>query len=97
MFGMPIKQDDRRSLFQILQFGVPPHRIDLVNSITDVFFAEAWTSRVEEKIKVGRREWAVYFIGLDALIKNKESVRRPKDLEDLKYLKITADRSNRKK
>jgi hypothetical protein len=81
----------------ILQFGVPPHRIDLVNSITGVFFAEAWTSRVEENIKVGRRECAVYFIGLDALVKNKESIRRPKDLEDLKYLKIAANRSNRKK
>ena len=78
----------------IIQFGVPPHRIDLVNSITGVSFAEAWPSRVEEKIEVSRRKYAVYFIGLDALIKNKESIRRPKDLEDLKYLKAAAIKTN---
>ena len=29
----------------------------------------------------------VYFIGLDQLIKNKGSLERPKDIEDLKYLR----------
>jgi hypothetical protein len=77
----------------IIQFGVPPNRIDLVNAITNVTFAEAWASRMEERLKVGRQTCAVYFIGLEALIKNKRAVRRPKDLEDLRYLQAAAHSS----
>lgn len=32
------------------------------------------------------REVRVPFIGLDALVKNKRAVGRPKDLDDLSYL-----------
>lgn len=71
----------------IFQFGVPPNRIDLINSLDAVSFEEAWESREEEKIKIGGKEYKVYYIGLEQLIKNKGAIKRYKDLEDLKYLK----------
>ena len=74
----------------ILQFGVPPNRIDLVNCITGVSFEAAWKSRTREKIKIKKRICPIFFIGLDQLIKNKEAVGRHKDLEDLKYLRAAA-------
>jgi len=35
----------------IIQFGVPPNRIDLINEITGVSFGEAWEKRVSERIQ----------------------------------------------
>ena len=46
----------------------------------------AWESRACEEVHLGEESMGVYYIGLDALIKNKKSVSRPKDQEDLKYL-----------
>jgi predicted nucleotidyltransferase len=71
----------------IIQFGVPPNRIDLINKIENVFFKEAWGNKVSELITVNGKIISVYFIGLHQLIQNKESLERPKDLEDLKYLR----------
>lgn len=71
----------------IIQFGVPPNRIDLMNSIDGVSFEEAWKGKVEEEIKISGHKYSVYFIGLKELIKNKEAMNRYKDLEDLKYLR----------
>ncbi len=74
----------------ILQFGVPPNRIDLINSITGVPFKEAWRFRTREEIIIKKRPCRIFFIGLDQLIKNKEAVSRHKDFEDLKYLRTAA-------
>lgn len=38
----------------------------------------------------------LYFIGLEELIKNKETLKRFKDLEDLKYLKKAREERNKK-
>jgi len=70
----------------IIQFGVPPNRIDLINSIEDVSFAEAWASRTAEKIESQDKKYPVYYIGLEKLIKNKRAMGRHKDLDDLEYL-----------
>jgi predicted nucleotidyltransferase len=71
----------------ILQFGVPPNRIDLINSIDEVSFEEGWEFRTEEEIEIGGKKYKVYYLGLEQLIKNKEAIKRYKDLEDLVYLK----------
>ena len=71
----------------IIQFGVPPNRIDLINRIDGVVFHEAWEGKVTETINVNEQNISVYYIGIKQLIKNKSSLERPKDLEDLKYLK----------
>jgi predicted nucleotidyltransferase len=71
----------------ILQFGVPPNRIDLINRIDGVTFEESWAGKTTTNVEISGKSIPVYFIGLAQLIANKESIGRPKDLEDLKYLK----------
>jgi hypothetical protein len=70
----------------VIQFGVIPNRIDLLTSITAVEFKEAWEKRWQERVVIDNQEYPVYFIDLEHLIKNKESVKRNKDTEDLKFL-----------
>jgi hypothetical protein len=71
----------------ILQFGVPPNRIDLINQISGVTFREAWKNRIKTSMESAGREVPIYLIGLEELIKNKKAIGRPKDVEDLKYLR----------
>ena len=71
----------------ILQFGAPPNRLDLLNTIDGVSFQEAWTNKTTVHIQIEENKVPVYFIGLDDLIRNKETLGRYKDLEDLKYLR----------
>jgi hypothetical protein len=71
----------------IIQFGVPPNRIDLINRIGGVSFDEAWEEKVLETINLYDQMIPVYFIGIRQLVKNKASLDRPKDLDDLKYLR----------
>ncbi len=81
--------NDWRELLQegaVIQFGAPPNRIDLINSIDGVEFEEAWKTKVQESIDFKGKKCVVYFIGLEALIKNKKAAGRYKDLEDLKFL-----------
>jgi hypothetical protein len=70
----------------VIQFGVPPNRIDLINEIEGVNFQEARDNRVNACPSLQDKEIAIYYIGLAELIKNKEAVGRHKDLEDLKFL-----------
>ena len=70
----------------ILQFGVPPNRIDLINEIEKVDFSTAFNNRVFEKINYKRKYFNIFYIGLSDLIKNKKAVNRNKDREDLKFL-----------
>jgi predicted nucleotidyltransferase len=70
----------------VIQFGLPPNRIDLLTSIKTVKFADAWENRLVEKITIDDKDYPIYFISLEQLIKNKKSVKRSKDLEDLKFL-----------
>lgn len=70
-----------------IQFGVPPNRIDLMNKIDGVTFEDVWENKVTEEILYKQKTVPVFFIGLEELIKNKSSSDRPKDQEDLIYLK----------
>jgi hypothetical protein len=67
----------------ILQFGVPPNRIDFINNIDGVDFAAAWPKRLTLPLKVGE----VFLISLEDLIRNKEASGRPRDIEDVKFLR----------
>jgi len=74
----------------ILQFGVPPNRIDLMNLISGVNFVDAWANRVEvEMISEDQKSVPIYVIGREQLIQNKEASGRPKDLDDIPYLSET--------
>lgn len=78
----------------IFMFGVPPNRIDLLNTITKVTFQKAWPSRKTEHVEINNKTIPIHFIGLDNLIRNKEALSRPRDLEDLVYLRKIKEKSN---
>ena len=71
---------------RIVQFGVPPNRLDLINSIDGVNFPSAWQGRVIENMIVKKQQVEVNIIGLKHLIHNKKTLSRHKDLEDLEFL-----------
>ncbi len=71
----------------ILQFGVPPNRIDLINRISGVSFEEAWNERTSAALPDNGGTIPIHYIGPRALMKNKEASGRAKDLVDLEYLR----------
>jgi hypothetical protein len=78
----------------VVQFGVPPNRIDLINSVDGVSFDDAWSRREEALLRLADKELPVPYIGIHALIRNKEAAGRPKDLDDLAYLRRAAEGSS---
>ena len=67
---------------RVFMIGRKPLRIDVLNAIDGVSFAEAWRNRVEVTIDDVR----VTVIGRDDLITNKTAAGREKDLFDLALL-----------
>jgi hypothetical protein len=66
----------------VVQFGLPPHRIDILTDVSGVAFDEAWRDRVEDSFEDVR----VPYIGRAAFIRNKRASGRKKDLADLEAL-----------
>ena len=84
----------------VFQFGVPPNRIDLINTIENIKFQDAWGNKKEDIINNEKREIKIFYIGLNELIKNKEAINRFRDKDDLiflKELKKQNDKSRKKK
>lgn len=81
----------------ILQFGRPPHRIDLMNRIDGVTFRRAWASRVRVKLKTEAGVVPVYYIGLRPLLANKRATGRPKDLDDALFLRPQLRRTRKRR
>ncbi|NKB86844.1 MAG: hypothetical protein GKS06_01290 [Acidobacteria bacterium] len=70
----------------IVQFGMPPNRIDIMTSVAGVDFNEAWAGRVPAVMVDGEQRTPIPYLGVEALIKNKRAAGRPKDLDDLEHL-----------
>ncbi len=81
----------------IVQFGVPPNRIDLINRIDGVTFDEALADAVAVAVEGRHAPTTLWIIGLDALIRNKRAAGRPKDLDDLRFLDAARKRIERRK
>lgn len=79
-------EQELREPGMILQFGIAPNRIDLLNRIDGVEFQAAWPHRQEVRVAEGDADILVCFIGLDDLVRNKRAAGRPKDLDDLRFL-----------
>jgi len=77
-----ITKEDFLSEGRIIQLGISPVRIDIMNSIDGVVFQEAY-QRVE-KVRFGGI--TANFISREDLIKNKASSNRKKDQADLEEL-----------
>ena len=71
---------------QILQFGVVPNRVYLINDIDGVDFQEAWPNRLLLSMQHGAADIEIALVGIADLIKNKAASNRHKDVEDLKFL-----------
>ncbi len=81
----------------ILQFGRPPHRIDLMNQIDAVAFRKAWPSRIRVRLKTGIGLIPVLYIDLRSLLANKQATGRPKDIDDALFLRSKTRRTRLRK
>jgi hypothetical protein len=84
-FGAPLaglNPDDFAHEGFFYQLGLPPARIDVLMSIDGVRFEEAWPDRRESELGT-QKAW---FIGREALIRNKRASGRHIDLHDADLL-----------
>jgi len=86
-FGAPlanfeIAEADFATYDGVLQIGLPPRRIDIINRATGITFAEAIADG--ETFEIDGRSIPV--IGRQALLKNKRATGRDQDLADVKAL-----------
>jgi hypothetical protein len=94
-FGAPLDafdvgEGDFASYDGVLQIGIPPRRIDILNRADGISFDDAIESGDGFELE-GRR---VPVIGLHALLRNKRAASREQDLADVKALEAPA-RSSR--
>jgi hypothetical protein len=66
----------------VVQLGVPPVRVDFMTAIEGISWAEALASRVAGKYG----EVPIWYLGREALIKNKKATGRLQDLADVEAL-----------
>jgi len=82
-FGdVDLEPDDFTTAGRVVQLGVAPNRIDILNSIEGVTFEQVWAGRVPGRY--GQSQ--VFYIGKPELILNKRAAGRPQDLADLDWL-----------
>lgn len=92
-FGAPLDafevgQADFASYDGVLQVGLPPRRIDILNRAEGISFDEAVAAGDSFELD-GRR---IPVIGLDALLRNKRAVGRDQDVADVSALEAAARR-----
>jgi predicted nucleotidyltransferase len=66
----------------IIRIGVPPVRLELINTISGLAFDEVWERRVEDEYG----DAPASFISFGDLLANKKASGRPKDLADFDEL-----------
>ena len=86
-FGAPLEsfevtEKDFATYDGVLQIGLPPRRIDILNRADGITFDEAVADGASFDLD-GRR---IPIIGLEALLKNKRTARRAQDLADVEAL-----------
>jgi predicted nucleotidyltransferase len=86
-FGAPlqqfeVKEADFATYDGVLQIGLPPRRIDILNRANGITFEEAIAAGEGFEVE-GRR---IPVIGLDALLRNKRAAGRAQDLADIEAL-----------
>ena len=92
-FGAPlglfeVGEADFATYDGVLQIGLPPRRIDILNRADGISFEEAIAGHGSFEVE-GRR---IPVIGLSALLKNKRAAAREQDLADVKALESIAER-----
>ena len=74
--------DDFVSPDNVVQLGVVPVRIDLLTSLTDLSWEEAFSGRVEGNYG----DIIVHYLGRKEFIKNKRATGRARDIADLEEI-----------
>ena len=89
-YGAPLEGLTPRDFMDgsTFQIGLPPARIDLLQTIDGVSFDEAWSHRVEGQIEEGI---PAVVISRGDLIRNKLATGRDQDLLDVKKLQVRID------
>lgn len=85
-FGAPLHgmtTKDFRDGESGLEFGRPPHRVDILQKISGVTFDEAWKDRVQATIE---GDTPICVISQKHLLQNKRAAGRPRDLLDVKEI-----------
>ncbi len=85
-FGSPYLLDPQRP-GEILQIGLPPHRIDILQDVGGVEFDAAWAKRVRDYYGSVEANW----IDIDSLIGAKQRLEEPRHQEDVRDLKSVRD------
>mgnify|MGYP002395898276 CR=1 FL=1 len=67
---------------QILRFGLPPMRLEILNEISGVSFEDCWKSKKELQVE----GITIPIISLEDLLKNKRASGRTKDQIDIEQL-----------
>lgn len=84
-FGAPVGEIQPKDLAlpgTIVQIGVAPVRIDVINEIDGVVFSDAWPARVRTQYG----DQPVSVLSRQHLIQNKRAAGRTQDLADLERL-----------
>jgi hypothetical protein len=88
-FGVPfeIQASDLKKKYSVLQIGIEPNRIDLLNDIDGVIFESAWSDKVVHDFG------GLYanVLNIQDIIKNKMATARPKDKIDVFELQKLLD------
>jgi len=90
-FGAPMADltvEDLATPGTIFQIGVEPNRIDVITTVEQLEFDQAWGNRVTSSY--GGVPIAV--LSIDDLLKNKRALARPQDLLDVERLEKTRKR-----
>ena len=87
-FGMPLAAfdvgpEDFAVPGRVVQFGLPPRRVDVITSVDGLEFDEAWEARAEMTVAGCR----VPVISLIDLLRNKQAVDRPQDRVDVRAIR----------
>ncbi len=85
--GLDITEEDLTREDSVVQLGYPPHRINVLPSISAVNFEDAWSRRLDAEIE-GE---VVGDIGREDLITNERTVGRPQDIADVARLLAGSD------
>lgn len=82
-FGsLDLKKEDFLDPDQVVQLGVPPNRIDLLNDLKGIDFDNCYHRRIEVKLE----NCTAKFIHRSDLITNKKASGRHQDLADIENL-----------
>lgn len=93
-FGAPPEIIDETALMTpdvVTQLGIPPNRIDLLNTIDGVTFRQVWDGSASTTIQ-GQK---LGVIGLAELVANKTATGRIRDADDVRRLQAQTPRSRK--